>query len=221
MSPTVLLATGNAEKLIELRRLSEAQQSGLTVLGLADVAAYDEPVEDQPTFEGNALIKARAAQSATGLPSLADDSGIEVDLLNRMPGVRSARWAGPQRDDDANNALLLAQLDDVPADARTARFVCAVALVLPDGTEHVERATMEGRLLSAPRGEHGFGYDPLFLPAGSDQTSAELTAAEKDAISHRGQAMRAILPVLVDLLAGATTSAGAGVEPAGKDGPDA
>lgn len=200
MSRRVLLATGNAKKLVELRRLVAAEQVDVTVLGLADVASYDEPAEDERTFEGNALIKARAALAATGLPSLADDSGLEVDLLNNMPGVRSARWAGPQRDDEDNNTLLLAQLDDVPDAERTARFVCAVALVLPGGVEHVERATVEGTLLTARRGSHGFGYDPLFLPDGSNRTSAELEPAEKDAISHRGKAMRAILPVLARVL---------------------
>ena len=200
MTRTVLLATGNAKKLVELRRLVAAERVDLEVLGLADVDPYAEPVEDERTFEGNALIKARAALAATGLPSLADDSGLEVDLLNGLPGVRSARWAGPQRDDEDNNRLLLAQLDDAPPADRTARFVCAAAVVLPSGVEHVERATVEGTLLTALRGVHGFGYDPLFLPHGGDRTSAELTAEEKDAISHRGQAMRAILPVLVRLL---------------------
>jgi len=189
MDRRVLLATGNHKKLEELRRL--VIDADIEVVGLADVAGYPAPVEDDPTFEGNALIKARAAVAATGIPSLADDSGLEVDVLNKMPGVRSARWSGPDQNDDTNNALLLAQLFDVPVARRRARFVCAVALVLPDGREHVERATFEGVLID------GFGYDPLFLPEGQTQTSAELTAARKDEISHRGKAMRAIVPVLI------------------------
>lgn len=195
MGRRVLLATGNHKKLEELRRL--VIDADIEVVGLADVAGYPAPVEDDPTFEGNALIKARAAVAATGIPSLADDSGLEVDVLNKMPGVRSARWSGPDQNDDTNNALLLAQLFDVPVARRRARFVCAVALVLPDGREHVTRATFEGVLIDELRGVNGFGYDPLFLPDGQTQTSAELTAARKDEISHRGKAMRAIVPVLI------------------------
>jgi len=189
----VLLASHNAKKLAELRRLAEGL--GIDVVGLDAVDPYDEPVEDGHTFVDNALLKARAGFVASGLPTLADDSGIEVDVLNRMPGVRSARWAGPAKDDAANNALVLAQIDDVPDERRTGRFVCVVALVSADG-EHVVRGEMPGRLAREERGSNGFGYDPLFVPEGETRTSAELTPDEKDAISHRGKAMRAILPLL-------------------------
>jgi XTP/dITP diphosphohydrolase len=142
------------------------------------------------------LLKARACVAATGLPALADDSGLAVDVLNQMPGVRSARWAGRGASDEDNNALLLRQLDDVPAAERTARFICAMALVLPDGVEHVRLGEMRGRLAVRPAGHNGFGYDPLFVAEGNTMTNGELEPAAKDAISHRGRAVRAILPVL-------------------------
>jgi XTP/dITP diphosphohydrolase len=196
----VVLATNNAKKLLELRRIVAEAAPGVVVLGLAEVPRYPEPAETERTFEGNALLKARVCVAATGLPALADDSGLAVDVLNGMPGVRSARWSGPDATDASNNALLLHQLDDVAADDRTARFVCALALVLPDGTEHVRLGTMHGRLVTASAGENGFGYDPLFVADGSTRTTAELDAPAKDAISHRGQAIRALVPVLVDEL---------------------
>jgi XTP/dITP diphosphohydrolase len=195
----VVLATRNAGKLAELRRMvsvmAEARQ--IQILGLTDVAAYPEPAETERTFEGNALIKARASVAATGLPALADDSGLAVDVLNQMPGVRSARWAGPGASDEENNALLLRQLADVPVAERSARFVCAMALVLPNGTEHVRLGEMRGRLAVSPAGHNGFGYDPLFVAEGNTMTNGELEPSVKDAISHRGRAVRAILPVLV------------------------
>jgi XTP/dITP diphosphohydrolase len=192
-----VLATNNAKKLAELRRIVSAEAPDIDVLGLADVAHYPEPAETERSFEGNALLKARACVAATGLPALADDSGLAVDVLNEMPGVRSARWAGPGSSDEENNALLLRQLADVPAAERTARFVCAMALVLPDGTEHVRLGQMRGRLAVRPIGHHGFGYDPLFVAEGKTVTNGELEPSAKDAISHRGRAVRAILPVLV------------------------
>lgn len=198
----VVLASHNAKKLAELARIVAETGAGLEVIGLDDVATYPEPAETEPTFEGNALIKAREAAARTGLPAIADDSGLEVDVLNRMPGVRSARWAGPQHDDADNLRLLLAQVDDVPDELRGARFVCAAAFVTPDGFTHVEHGVMAGRLARAPRGENGFGYDPIFVPDGLDCTSAELSSVDKDAISHRGKAMRAIVPVVVARLAG-------------------
>lgn len=196
----MVLATNNAKKLLELRRIVAEAAPGVVVLGLAEVPRYPEPAETERTFEANALLKARVCVAATGLPALADDSGLAVDVLNGMPGVRSARWSGPDATDASNNALLLHQLDNVAADDRTARFVCALALVLPDGTEHVRLGTMQGRLVTASAGENGFGYDPLFVADGSTRTTAELDAAAKDAISHRGQAIRALVPVLVDEL---------------------
>ena len=198
----VVLATHNQKKLGELRRIVQAAGLAFEVSGLGEVASYPEPAETERTFEGNALIKARAAASATGLPALADDSGIEVDVLNKMPGVRSARWAGPGASDAENLDLLLRQIDDVPDDERTARFVCAMAFALPDGTEHVLRATMEGRLGRDKRGDNGFGYDPAFVPEGYEQTSGELTPDAKDAISHRGKAVRAMLAHLEGMTQG-------------------
>jgi XTP/dITP diphosphohydrolase len=197
MSNRVVLATNNAKKLAELRRLVAAEAPHIKVVGLADVAAYPEPAETERTFEGNALLKARACVAATGLPALADDSGLAVDVLNQMPGVRSARWAGPGASDEDNNSLLLRQLADVPPAERTARFVCAMALMLPDGTEHVRVGEMRGRLAVSPAGQNGFGYDPLFVADGYTMTNGELEPSTKDAISHRGRAVRAILPVLV------------------------
>ena len=193
----VVLATRNAQKLTELRRIVAAEAPDVQVLGLVDVTAYPEPAETERTFEGNALLKARACVSATGLAALADDSGLAVDALNQMPGVRSARWAGPGASDQENNALLLRQLADVPASDRTARFVCAMALVLPDGTEHVRVGEMRGRIGVSPAGDNGFGYDPLFVADGYAMTNGELEPSAKDAISHRGRAVRAILPVLL------------------------
>jgi XTP/dITP diphosphohydrolase len=197
MTHRVVLATHNTKKLAELRRLVAAEAPDIEVLGLTDLASYPEPPETERTFEGNALLKARACVAATGLPALADDSGLAVDLLNQMPGVRSARWAGPGASDEENNALLLRQLEDVPPGMRTARFVCAMALVLPDGTEHVRVGEMRGRLAVSPAGHNGFGYDPLFVADGKTVTNGELDPSAKDAISHRGRAVRAILPVVI------------------------
>jgi XTP/dITP diphosphohydrolase len=197
MNNRVVLATNNAKKLAELRRLVAAEAPHIEVVGLADVPAYPEPAETERTFEGNALLKARAGVAATGLPALADDSGLAVDVLNQMPGVRSARWAGPGASDEENNSLLLRQLGNVPPAERTAKFVCAMALALPDGTEHVRVGEMHGRLAVSPAGHNGFGYDPLFVADGQTMTNGELEPSTKDAISHRGRAVRAILPVLV------------------------
>ncbi|HEY0640376.1 MAG TPA: RdgB/HAM1 family non-canonical purine NTP pyrophosphatase [Pseudonocardiaceae bacterium] len=194
---TLLLATGNPHKLEELRRLLDG--SGVSVVGLSTVDDWVEPVEDGATFEDNALIKARAAASASGLPALADDSGFSVDALNGMPGVLSARWSGRGRDDRSNLELVLWQVSDVPDDRLGAQFDCAAALVLPNGTERVARVSWRGRVSREPRGTNGFGYDPIFVPHGETRTSAELDDAEKDAISHRGQALRAILPHLLAL----------------------
>jgi len=203
----VVLASHNRGKLVELRRILEPELPGIEVIGLDDIGDFEEPVEDQPTFEGNALLKARAAAEATGLPSLADDSGICVDALNGMPGVLSARWSGKPRAGDErsaaarNNALLLDQLADVPDDHRGAEFRCAMALVMPSGASVVEIGVMRGRVQRSASGEGGFGYDPLFAADGYDVSTAELTAADKDAISHRGKALRAMVPHLVALLA--------------------
>ena len=200
MTTRILLATGNAKKLVELRDVLRAARLDVEVLGLGDVPDGPEPVESARTFEGNALIKAREWARRTGLPALADDSGITVGVLNGSPGVRSARWAGPECDDEANLALLMHQISDVPEGHRDAAFVCAMALVLPEGAEHVVVREWPGRVALERRGTNGFGYDPIFIPAGHDVTSAELSPGEKNAISHRGQAVRAMVPVLVETL---------------------
>jgi XTP/dITP diphosphohydrolase len=189
----VLLATRNAKKLAELRRIL-AGVVRVELLGLDDVPAYDEAPETGATFADNALLKAREAARHTGLVAVADDSGLVVDALNGMPGVLSARWAGPARDDAANLRLVLDQIADLPELRRGAAFVCAAALVAPGGTEHVVEGRVDGTLLRAPRGSGGFGYDPIFVPVGENRTTAELTPAEKDAISHRGRAFRALAP---------------------------
>lgn len=218
--PTVFLASRNAKKLAEMQRILAGHVPEIRVLGLDDVPSYDEPAETEPTFEGNARIKALAAVAATGLPSLSDDSGLCVDALNGMPGVLSARWAGltdadPAEKDLANNRLLLAQLADVPDARRTARFHCSVVFVMPTPggvVEEVAEGVMPGRVIREMRGAGGFGYDVLFAadpdpgsPAtgapADDRTTAELPAHEKDRLSHRGKALRSIAPRVVAALA--------------------
>lgn len=196
----MLVASRNAKKLNELRRiLAEAGIAGIEIVGLDDVPAYDEAPETGATFEENALAKARDGAVATGLACVADDSGIEVDALNGMPGVLSARWSGRHGDDAANNALLLAQLGDVPDERRGARFVSTCALVVPDGAEIVVRGEWPGVVGRKPLGDGGFGYDPLFIPEGGDTSAAQLTPAQKDAVSHRGRALTQLLPALSEL----------------------
>ncbi len=191
----VLLATRNPGKLVELRRIL-VDVDGLDVVGLADVPEFPEAPETGATFAENALAKARDAAAATGLPSVADDSGLTVAALNGMPGVLSARWSGRHGDDLANLELLLDQLGDVPDERRGAAFVCAAALVVPGEAETVVHGEWAGTVDHAPRGTNGFGYDPIFVPDGETRTSAELSAAEKDASSHRARALRALLPHL-------------------------
>jgi XTP/dITP diphosphohydrolase len=200
MSTRLLLATRNAGKLAELRRLLDNAVPGVEVVGLRDVQEYPEAPETGATFAENALLKAWEAARHTGLPAVADDSGIAVDALNGMPGVLSARWSGRHGDDDANTALLLGQLADVPEERRGAAFVCAAALVTPDGTEEVLQREWRGAVIREKRGSNGFGYDPVFLPAGLALTAAELEPAEKDARSHRGQAFAALVPVIARIL---------------------
>jgi XTP/dITP diphosphohydrolase len=193
----LLLATRNPKKLAELQRILDAENiHGIEVIGLDAVPAFPEAPETAATFEENALAKAHDAATATGLPAIADDSGIAVDALNGMPGVLSARWSGKHGDDLANLDLVLSQLTDVPDDRRGAAFVCAAALVTPGGTETTVRAEWRGTLTHHPRGTHGFGYDPIFIPSGHTQTSAELDPATKDSLSHRGQALRLLVPHL-------------------------
>ena len=203
-SPRLVLATHNRHKLGELRAILHPALPGLdpdAVVTAGDLGVGD-PREDGLTFAANALVKARAVASATGLPAVADDSGLAVDVLGGSPGIFSARWSGRHGDDRANLDLLLAQLADIADPHRTARFVCAAALVTPDGTEVVEHGTLEGTLATAPRGAHGFGYDPVLVPLGDTRTCAELSPDEKNAISHRGQAFRALVPAVARALGG-------------------
>lgn len=198
----VLLATRNRKKLAELQRILDGALGPhrVELIGLADVPEYPEVPETGLTFGENALMKAREGCDYTGLPTVADDSGIAVDALGGMPGVFSARWSGRHGDDRANLELVLAQIADLPDEHRGASFVCAAALVLPGGKEHLVDGRQVGRLLRAPRGEGGFGYDPIFVADGQTRTNAELTPEEKDAISHRGKAMRALAKVMAKVL---------------------
>jgi XTP/dITP diphosphohydrolase len=199
-SPRLVLATANQHKLAELTRILAAGNVAVDLVGLADFPGSPDVAETEPTFAENALLKARAIAEFAHLPAVADDSGICVDALNGMPGVLSARWSGRHGDDAGNLALLLAQLTDVPDDRRGAHFVCAAALVLPSGREHVSEGAVHGRLIRQARGANGFGYDPVFVPDRAELTTAEMTPAAKDKISHRGKALRALAPVIAALL---------------------
>ena len=198
----VLLATRNTKKLAELQRILDGAlgPQRIRLVGLTGVPQYPEIPETGLTFGENALVKAREGVKHTGLPTIADDSGLAVDALNGMPGVFSARWSGRHGDDRANLELVLAQIVDVPDEHRGAAFVCAAALVLPGGKEHLVDGRQTGRLLRAPRGDGGFGYDPIFLGDRQDRTNAELPPEEKDAVSHRGKALRALAKVLAKAL---------------------
>jgi len=192
----IVLATRNAHKVLEVQRIFGAAGITTQILGTETFQDLPDIAETGSTFAQNALIKARAVCDHTGLPAMADDSGLSVDALNGMPGIFSARWAGTHGDDAANLILLLNQLTDVPNNRRSAAFHCAAALVTPDGSERICEGTLEGRIIPEPRGTHGFGYDPIFIPRGYDITTAEMTPEEKDAISHRGQAFRALVASL-------------------------
>jgi XTP/dITP diphosphohydrolase len=194
----LLLATANEKKLVELQRILDGALGAdrVTLIGLGQFEDYPDVPETGLTFGENALIKARAGVERTGLPTAADDSGLAVDALNGMPGVFSARWAGGHGNDQANLDLVLAQISDVADEHRGGAFVCAAALVLPNGREHLVEGKQSGRILRVRRGEGGFGYDPIFLGDGQDRTNAELTPAEKDAISHRGKAFRELSKVI-------------------------
>jgi len=193
----VVLATRNKHKVDELRRILAPYDVDL--VSLDAVGVTEEVPETGATFADNALLKARAAAASSGLVAIADDSGLAVDALNGMPGVLSVYWAGRARDDAANLRLVLEQIEDVPDERRGAAFVCAAAAVTPDGREIVAEGRVEGSLIHAPRGHGGFGYDPIFVPAGERRTTAEMTPEEKDAISHRGKAFRALAPELAKL----------------------
>ncbi len=209
MTRRVVLATRNAAKVAELRRILDAAGLDVELVGAEAFASLPDVAETGTTFAANALLKARAVAAYTGLPSIADDSGLCVDALNGLPGILSARWAGGHGDDEANLDLVLAQLADTPDERRGAHFFCSAAVAMPPGHHgepgecRVVEGQIDGSLLRERRGTGGFGYDPIFLPYGSSRTTAEMDAAEKDAISHRGQAFRALAPVLAELLAAA------------------
>lgn len=219
-SRRVVVATHNPGKLVEMRRILDAllgdDRSGIELISASDLNLPD-PVETGTTFEANALLKANQMAELSGLPALADDSGLIVDIMGAAPGILSARWSGRHGDDQANIDLLLNQLKDIPDQARTARFVCAAALVVPDGPGYpvrnrhaVRQGEMPGRIIRAPRGRDGFGYDPVFEPddqpdratADHRRTSAEMSPDQKNAISHRGKALTAIMPVLIEWVLG-------------------
>jgi XTP/dITP diphosphohydrolase len=199
---SLILATRNAKKLAELRRILAASGVDVTITDLSECPDMPEVAETGATFTENALLKARAVVAHTGRPAVAEDSGLCIDALNGMPGVLSARWAGRHGDDEANLRLVLGQLADVPSGRRAGHFTCVAALVLPSGTEHVTEGTVGGRITDAPRGTNGFGYDPIFVPAGYELTTAEMSPEAKDAISHRGRALRALAPIIAAQLGG-------------------
>lgn len=196
----LIVATRNPEKLVELRRILEAGRVPVDASDLDEFPDMPEVAETGLTFTDNALLKARAVAAHTGLPAVADDSGLCVDALNGMPGVLSARWSGRHGDDAANLQLVLGQMAGIPAEQRSAHFACAAALVLPSGAEHVTEGVVDGTLTLAPRGTNGFGYDPIFVPEGAELTTAEMNPADKDKISHRGRALRALAPIIAALL---------------------
>ncbi|HTC69387.1 MAG TPA: RdgB/HAM1 family non-canonical purine NTP pyrophosphatase [Acidothermaceae bacterium] len=198
----VVLATRNAHKIVELRRILESAGLDVELVGVDAYPDVPEVPETGATFEDNALLKARSVAHATGEIAVADDSGLAVDALNGMPGVLSARWAGGQgtKSDEANLHLVLAQIGDVPDERLGASFECAAAAVFPDGRELVVRGSLKGSITRQPRGSNGFGYDPIFVPSGGDRTTAELSDDEKDAISHRGVAFRALAAQLGAIL---------------------
>lgn len=199
----LVLATRNTKKVPEMRAILADAGVNAEISALDTYPDLPEVPETEPTFVGNALLKARAVATHTGLPAIADDSGLAVDELKGMPGVLSARWSGRFGGDDqdrANLDLLLDQLADTPAERRGAQFVCAAALVMPDGIESVSEGVLQGRLLRERRGENGFGYDPVFVPDGENRTTAEMPPEEKNAISHRGIAFRALAAELAEML---------------------
>ncbi|BDM66981.1 non-canonical purine NTP pyrophosphatase [Streptomyces nigrescens] len=196
----LILATRNAGKIRELHAILDAAGLDVELVGADAYPEVPDVKETGVTFAENALLKAHALARATGHPAVADDSGLCVDVLGGAPGILSARWSGKHGDDQANLDLLLAQLADIAEEHRAAHFACAAALALPDGTERVVEGTLEGTLRHTPSGTGGFGYDPILQPLGEDRTCAELTPDEKNAISHRGKAFRALVPVVRELL---------------------
>jgi XTP/dITP diphosphohydrolase len=202
MTHRVVLATRNEHKIIELRRILDGAGLDVELVGTEQFPDLPEVAETGSTFAANALLKARDVAARTGLTAVADDSGLSVDALNGMPGILSARWAGKHGDDQANLDLLLAQLADAPKRRRGAAFHCAAAVATPEGDERVVEGVLEGSIIDQPRGTNGFGYDPIFTPMGYVLTTAQLTPDEKNAISHRGQAFRALVPVITEMIGG-------------------
>lgn len=205
MTTRVVLATRNQHKVAELHRIVDSVGLDVELVGTQEFPDLPDVAETGSTFAANALLKAREVAQYTGLIAVADDSGLCVDALNAMPGILSARWAGTHGDDAANLDLVLAQLRDVAGNRRSAAFHCAAAIATPDGDERVVEGVLEGVLIDVPRGANGFGYDPIFVPLGHDRTTAEMSAEEKDAISHRGIAFRALAPVLADVIRRSST----------------
>jgi XTP/dITP diphosphohydrolase len=201
VSQKLLLATRNQGKIVEFRRILDALAPGaIELVGLDQFPDLHDVDETGSTFQENALLKAREMSEATGLPAIADDSGLCVDALNGDPGIFSARWAGTHGDDKANLEKVLDQLKDVADKDRTAYFICVAALYLPQGTSHCEEGRFYGTILKSPVGENGFGYDPIFQPDGLEISSAQMSAEEKDQVSHRGKALRAIAPHVMKAL---------------------
>lgn len=201
MTLKIVLATRNNHKAAELQRILADQNLSVEILNLGSFPDAPEVIETESTFEGNALLKARAICAHTGLPAIADDSGLCVNSLNGMPGVLSARWSGAKSDvDEQNLQLVLNQIADVPDVRRGAQFVCKAVAVFPDGTELIASGTVEGEIVREPRGTNGFGYDPIFKPQNFELTTAQLTAEQKDAISHRGKALRDLADQLAKVI---------------------
>jgi XTP/dITP diphosphohydrolase len=201
VSQKLLLATRNQGKIVEFRRILDAIAPGeIELVGLDQFPDLHDVDETGSTFEENALLKAREMSEATGLPAIADDSGLCVDALNGDPGIFSARWAGEHGNDRANLEKVLSQLIEIPDEKRTAYFICVAALYLPDGRTHCEEGRFLGTILHSPVGENGFGYDPIFQPEGLSISSAQMSSEEKDAMSHRGKALRAIAPHVMKAL---------------------
>jgi XTP/dITP diphosphohydrolase len=202
MSHKLVLATRNQGKITEFRRILEELAPGqIELLGVDQFPDLVDVEETGSTFEENSLLKARYTSEATGLPAIADDSGLCIDALNGDPGIFSARWAGSHGDDRANIEKVLEQLKDVTDEKRTAYFICVASLVMPDGRHTVAEGRFQGHILHAAVGHNGFGYDPIFQPLGLSISSAQMSAEEKDLVSHRGKSLRAIAPDVIQMLA--------------------
>jgi XTP/dITP diphosphohydrolase len=201
MKHQLLLATRNKGKVIEFQRILEAIAPGeIELISLDSFPNLGDVEETGESFEENALLKATQMCKESGLAAIADDSGICIDALGGAPGIYSARWAGDHGNDHANNEKVLSQLKDVPAGARGAHFRCVAALALPDGRTHTQEGRFEGEILNSPMGENGFGYDPIFKPSGFEISSAQMSPEQKDSLSHRGKALRALAPHAIELL---------------------